>query len=44
MSKESWTLAELRQALEDFETELKAADLRPSSVRTYVDRSAIFVR
>lgn len=40
----SWTIAELHEALEDFEAELRTAGLVESSVRTYVDRSRYFVR
>jgi len=40
----SWTVAELHEALEEFEAELRAAGLVDSSVRTYVDRSRYFVR
>ena len=41
---DAWTLQELRKELGRFEAELRANDLRESSVRTYVDRSAIFLR
>ena len=45
MSKRtSWTIEELREDLRRFEDELFEADLKPSSVRTYVDRSEIFIR
>ena len=40
----SWTIEELREDLRRFEDELFEADLKPSSVRTYVDRSEIFIR
>ena len=39
-----WTVAELHEALEEFEEELREAGLAESSVRTYVDRSRFFVR
>lgn len=42
--KDSWTTHELEQELRRFEAELRAAKLAENSVRTYVDRSAIFVR
>jgi hypothetical protein len=41
---ESWTVDSLEKELRRFEAELRAANLAESSVRTYVDRSAIFVR
>lgn len=41
---QSWSLEELHQKLAQFEHELTKAGLHPSSVRTYVDRSAIFLR
>lgn len=41
---DQWTLKELRQELARFEEILRAANLREASVRTYVDRSAIFLR
>lgn len=40
----SWTILELRSELERFEAELRGAGLRENSVRTYVDRSARFLR
>lgn len=40
----SWTSDELRRELERFETELREAGLAANSVRTYVDRSLVFVR
>lgn len=39
-----WTIDELRRELQLFEQELEGADLAPNSIRTYVDRSAIFLR
>ncbi len=39
-----WTVAELHEALEGFEVELRGAGLEESSIRTYVDRSRYFVR
>lgn len=41
---ESWTHEELERELKRFELELRAAKLAESSVRTYVDRSGIFLR
>lgn len=43
-SQRSWNIQELREELARFETELTRAGLRPASVRTYVDRSDVFVR
>jgi len=40
----SWTIPELERELTRFEAELRAARLSENSIRTYVDRSAIFVR
>lgn len=42
--EESWTYSELRSKLDEFERELRAADLRDSSVSTYIGRSEIFLR
>ena len=39
-----WTVAELKRKLDEFEQELRDAGLAENSIRTYVDRSAIFVR
>ena len=39
-----WTVSELMDELDSFEQEARAAGLRDASVRTYVDRSRIFVR
>ncbi len=44
MDDQRWTLAELHVELERFERELRGASLRESSIRTYVDRSATFLR
>lgn len=41
---DSWTLNELDEELRRFEAELRKANLAENSVRTYVDRSAIFLR
>lgn len=41
---DAWTLDALQKELTRFEAELRAANLRETSVRTYVDRSAIFLR
>ena len=40
----SWTVQELYDELERFERAARSAGLADSSVRTYVDRSRIFVR
>jgi hypothetical protein len=40
----TWTVTDLRQELERFEAEARRAGLKETTVRTYVDRSAIFVR
>lgn len=40
----TWSIAELLDELERFEQEARAAGLRDTSVRTYVDRSRIFIR
>ncbi len=42
--RDSWTLEALEKELRRFEGELRAANLAEASVRTYVDRSAIFIR
>ena len=42
--QDSWTLEELRGELQKFERELTRARLRPASIRTYVDRTDIFLR
>lgn len=39
-----WTAEELERELRRFEAELRRADLRDSSVATYVGRSSIFIR
>jgi hypothetical protein len=39
-----WTVDELRDELQRFESELRAAGLADASVRTYVGRSETFVR
>lgn len=44
MSRESWTTDELRLELKKFEAELRAAGLKDSSVETYVDRTARFLK
>lgn len=44
MDRDCWTAVELETELERFERELRAARLKESTVRTYVDRSSIFVR
>ncbi len=40
----SWTIEELRQDLSRFEDELIEANLRPSSVETYISGSGTFLR
>jgi hypothetical protein len=40
----SWTIDELRQDLARFEDELVEANLKPSTVETYVQRSNTFLR
>ncbi len=40
----NWTIDDLKEELERFEREARAAGLAENSVRTYVDRSRIFVR
>jgi hypothetical protein len=40
----TWTIAELEAELARFEVEARNAGLRENTVRTYVDRSRIFVR
>ncbi len=40
----AWTVADLQRELERFEAEARRAGLKETSVKTYVDRSAIFVR
>lgn len=44
MSEQTWTIQQLWAELSRFEEELKAAKLAESSIRTYVDRSSIFLR
>ena len=43
MAADRWSMEELRGELVRFEATLRAAELRESSVRTYVDRSARFL-
>jgi len=40
----SWTINALREDLQRFEDELIEANLKPTSVETYVGRSEVFVR
>lgn len=40
----TWSVTELMDQLERFEQQARAAGLKEASVRTYVDRSRIFVR
>jgi hypothetical protein len=44
MAGDSWTMAELHEALERFEAEARRAGLRENTVGTYVERSRIFLR
>ena len=39
-----WTIGELRAKLIEFEAELREAGLAENSIRTYVERSAVFLR
>lgn len=39
-----WTVDQLRELLEQFESELRDAKLSENTIRTYVDRSTYFVR
>lgn len=41
---DSWTLQDLHEELKRFEQAARRAGLKEPSVRTYVDRSRIFVR
>ena len=43
-SRDAWTIDDLHAALAEFEAELRAAQLRESSVSTYVDRTRRFIR
>ncbi len=40
---ERWTVPDLRDELEQYERELRAAGMAESTVHTYVDRAARFV-
>jgi hypothetical protein len=44
MSQNRWTLDELHAELARFEQELRAARLKESSIHTYIDRTARFLR
>ena len=44
MNEKAMTMAELWNELGRFEKELRRAKLAESSVRTYVDRTSIFLR
>jgi hypothetical protein len=44
MPAETWTIADLLEELDRFERAARSAGLAESSVRTYADRSRIFVR
>ena len=39
-----WTVGDLQRELERFEAEARRAGLKDNTIRTYVDRSTIFVR
>ncbi len=43
-SEQTWTISELHEALEKFEADARRWGLAEASVKTYVSRSAIFVR
>jgi hypothetical protein len=40
----TWSISDLYEELERFERAARSAGLAESSVRTYVDRSRIFIR
>lgn len=40
----AWTMVEVRDALLEFERDLRSAGLSDNTVTTYVDRSARFLR
>jgi hypothetical protein len=40
----TWTMPELRHALVDFESDLRAAGLSDNTVTTYIDRAERFLR
>lgn len=42
--KETWTIDDLNAELERFEQAARSAGLADNSVRTYVDRSRVFLR
>ena len=44
MTQQNWTTDELRAELLRFERELRAANLKNSSIQTYVDRSGRFLK
>ena len=44
MTQQRWTTDELRTELLRFERELRAANLKDSSIQTYVDRSGRFLK
>jgi hypothetical protein len=41
---DEWTTEDLRGELRRFEAELRAAGLKETSINTYVDRTARFIR
>ena len=44
MTPTRWTIEELQKELERFEKELRSAGLRESTILTYVERPARFLR
>jgi hypothetical protein len=42
--EDCWTIGQLHELLDEFESELKRAGLKPNSVDTYVGRSRYFLR
>ena len=44
MGSATFSLGELQEELARFEAELRRAGLRESSIRTYVDRTSMFLR
>lgn len=41
---ERWSIHDLRAELQRFEADLRAAGLKDNTVRTYVNRSDVFLR
>jgi hypothetical protein len=44
MGETSWTACELREALQRYEQELRAAGKKERTVHTYIDRPERFIR